>query len=178
MREIETKRLVLRNLRLSDLNDFNSYSKKSNIGPMAGWSPHLSMAESEYILRDMIEKKEVMGIVYKDNNKLIGTLGIHQYDKEENAKEIGFVLDDTYWGMGLMVELCSSVIDVLFKEDGLKKIFCGHFSHNFQSRRVIEKLGFKLFKIESDARFELYTKEVCLYSMTIEDYFGGKDEGI
>ena len=177
MQNVETKRLILRKLNINDLNDFHAYCKKTNIGPMAGWSPHLSVAESEFILRDMIIKDEVMAIVYKENNKLIGTLGFHPYKDIENAREVGFVLDDLYWGKGLMVEVCKEAFKEIFS-DNILELYCGHFAHNFRSRRVIEKLGFRLYKIDTDDRFKTYTDKVYLYQMNKEDYLGEENEWI
>ena len=175
MKDLETNRLILRKLRLEDLEDFYSYAKKTTIGPMAGWSPHLSLAESEYILRDMMIKDEVNAIVYKDNNKMIGTLGIHPFADEEFGRELGFVIDDVYWGRGLMVELCQEVIKTLFVDGDAKTIYCGHFAHNFRSRRVIEKLNFQLYKVTADERFETYTDKVYLYKLRKENYLGEGD---
>ncbi|MFU8793294.1 MAG: GNAT family N-acetyltransferase [Acholeplasmataceae bacterium] len=145
MKTLETNRLILRSLKLSDLDDFYNYAKKPTIGPMAGWTPHKDLDESRHILKLMIHEKEVWGITLKPTDRLVGTIGLHKRSLEHallNKKEIGFVLDDTLWGQGLMVEAVSAVLAYAFNDLKLSKVTCGHRTDNPQSKRVIEKSGF------------------------------------
>jgi valyl-tRNA synthetase len=82
MKTLVTERLILRALKLSDLEAFNGYSKKPNIGPNAGWKPHQSLEESEAILKMMIREDEVWGITEKTSDVLIGSLKT-KYDFKE-----------------------------------------------------------------------------------------------
>ncbi|MDL2292171.1 GNAT family N-acetyltransferase [Acholeplasma sp. OttesenSCG-928-E16] len=174
MKSIETKRLLLRKPEIEDLRDFNYYAKKPNIGPMAGWSPHLSLAESEFILTDMIINDEVYAIIYKENKKMIGTIGIHPYLEDDEAKELGYVISDDYWGQGIAVEAARAVIDELFKDPLIKRIYCGYFSFNTQSKRVIEKLGFRYLRTVSDEKYKTYSNKQIYNILTKKDYEGKK----
>jgi ribosomal-protein-alanine N-acetyltransferase len=69
----------------------------------------------------------------------------HEY-KNLKIKEIGYVLSKDYWGMGLMPEAVSAVIKFCFDKLNLNALTVGHFVENMQSRRVIEKCGFKIYK--------------------------------
>ena len=145
MKTLETKRMILRPLAFSDLHAFNAYAKKPNIGPMAGWKPHKDLDESRHILNIMIQEKEVWAITIKPNDTVVGTIGLHKRSLEHallNKKEIGYVLDDTLWGQGLMVEAVQAVLAYAFKTLKLSKVTCGHRQDNPQSKRVIEKTGF------------------------------------
>ncbi|AUD64496.1 hypothetical protein BK011_01945 [Tenericutes bacterium MZ-XQ] len=145
MKTLVTKRLVLRDLRLTDLKAFYNYAKKPNIGPMAGWPPHKDIDQSRKILNMMIAEQEVWGITLKDDDSLIGTIGLHVRNLEnalEDIREIGYVIDDTYWGKGLMVEAVKKVLAYGFVGLELKEITVGHSTQNTQSKRVIEKSGF------------------------------------
>lgn len=145
MKTLETERLILRSLSLSDLNDFYHYCKKETIGPNAGWKPHESIEESYQILNMMINENEVWGIELKKNHHLIGTVGLHVRNFENalgNRKEIGYVLDDTYWNQGYMTEAVRKVIDYAFTDEELDEVLCGHSISNLRSKRVIEKTGF------------------------------------
>jgi RimJ/RimL family protein N-acetyltransferase len=59
-----------------------------------------------------------------------------------NRKEIGYVLDDTYWNQGYMTEAVRKVIEYAFIEEELDEVLCGHSLSNLRSKRVIEKTGF------------------------------------
>ena len=149
---IKTKRLTLRPFKEEDLNDFYEYASVDGVGEMAGWTHHQSIEESKKILDMFIAEKKNFALVY--NNKVIGSLGIEKYNEKEfpefnfyQGREIGYVLNKDYWGHGLMPEALEAVIDYLFNEVKLDFLVCEHFTYNNQSKRAMEKVGFKHYKI-------------------------------
>ena len=150
---IETDRLILRAWKETDLDDFYEYASVEGVGEMAGWKHHESIDVTKKVLESFISEKNVFAIVYKENNKVIGSLGLHKSwanDESEYAhlkvKEIGYVLSKVYWGRGLMPEAVKAVIRFCFDECKLDALTVGHFSFNNQSKRVIEKCGFAFVK--------------------------------
>ncbi len=148
---IQTERLILRPWEETDLQDFYEYAKVDGVGQMAGWVPHSSIEESKTILSHFISGKHVFALEY--NGKVIGSLGVEKYNEQNNpeladlqGREIGYVLSKDYWGQGLMPEAVKAVIAWLFDEIKLDFITIGHFDWNHQSRRVIEKCGFRYVK--------------------------------
>ena len=73
---LETERLILRPFQPNDLRDFNEYASVEGVGERAGWKHHETMEESERILEHFIEEDKTFAIVFKENNKVIGSLGI------------------------------------------------------------------------------------------------------
>lgn len=149
---LKTERLILRAWRLEDLEDFYEYASVDGVGQMAGWLPHKNKDESLTILKMFIEEKKTFAIVY--NGKVIGSLGIEEYDEEhlpefneKIGREIGYVLSKDYWGKGLMPEAVKEVIRYLFEDLKLDFLVCGHFIDNNQSKRVQEKCGFYHYKL-------------------------------
>ncbi|HOB20475.1 MAG TPA: GNAT family N-acetyltransferase [Candidatus Atribacteria bacterium] len=150
---IETDRLILRPWKETDVNDLFEYASVEGVGEMAGWKHHESIEASRAILQAFIIEKNVFAIVHKEDNKVIGSLGLHrswaEYDDEYahlKVKEIGFVLSKAYWGRGLMPEAVKAVISFCFEKLGLDALTVSHFIFNNQSRRVIEKCGFSFVK--------------------------------
>jgi RimJ/RimL family protein N-acetyltransferase/ubiquinone/menaquinone biosynthesis C-methylase UbiE len=165
---IETERLILKAFTEADLQDFYAYASIPGVGEMAGWPHHESIETSERILHSFIEEKEVFAVHHKFDRKVIGSLGLHkswanedETYKDLKVKEIGYVLSKDYWGKGLMPEAVNAVIDYGFDILGLDAFTCGHFSENSQSRRVIEKCGFRFTK-----QSEFYAKQL---QRSIED---------
>ena len=148
---IETDRLILRPFSQSDLQDFYAYAKVEGVGEMAGWSHHENMEKTQEILNLFIEEDKTFAIVYKRNNKLIGSLGVEEYGLEEKlseffdyqGREIGYVLSKDYWGKGLMPEAVKSVINYCFETIGCNYLLCSCSPVNKQSARVMEKCGFQ-----------------------------------
>ncbi len=119
---------------------------------MAGWTPHKSREESQTILERFIQRKKVLALELKENGKVIGSLGLEEREHiSEEAQGtqgwgIDYVLSKAYWGRGLMPEAVKAVIDYCFHTLGYDWLICSHFLWNSQSRRVIEKCGFRFFK--------------------------------
>ena len=157
---IETPRLILRPWEMTDLQDLYEYASVPGVGEMAGWTHHDSLEKSETILQMFIAEKKTLAVVYKENNKVIGSLGIEPLGQLEEVppsfkgREIGYVLSKEYWGQGLMPEAVQAVVEYCFKELKYEFLTCAHFVRNNQSRRVIEKSGFQFLKdIESETRY-------------------------
>ncbi len=151
---IKTTRLVLRTFKLQDLDDFFEYASVEGVGERAGWPHHKTKDETLIILKRFIEQDKTFAICLKENNKVIGSLGIEKYGMEDvlseffdyKGREIGFVLSKNYWGQGLMPEAVKAVIEYLFNEKNLDFITCGYYSFNVQSKRVQKKCGFKPYR--------------------------------
>lgn len=171
---LTTPRLTLRPWRESDLKDFYEYARVDGVGQMAGWMPHRNLEESRVILGSFIKHKKTFALEYR--GKVIGSLGIEEYNEENypeldklRGREIGYVLSKNYWGQGLMPEAVQAVIDYLFEKVALDFILVGHFEWNRQSRRVIEKCGFRYIKtakyetrydtVETSVEYILYHPE-------------------
>lgn len=171
---LHTARMTLRPWQESDAEDFYAYASVDGVGQMAGWTPHKSIEESRSILEKFIAHKKTFALIYQ--GKVIGSIGIEEYEEEKipqlaelSCREIGYVLAREYWGMGLMPEAVSAVIQWLFAECNLDAIICCHFIWNHQSARVQEKCGFHYFasgvyetgygSIERDVMNILYREE-------------------
>lgn len=151
---IESERLILRPFKEYDLCDFNEYASVPGVGEMAGWDHHETIDKSREILDSFIREDKTFAIVLKDNNKVIGSLGIEKYGLEEvlseffeyKGREIGYVLSKDYWGMGIMTEAVSAVIEYLFNVAELDFLICGYYDFNSRSKRVQDKCGFKPYR--------------------------------
>lgn len=164
---LETERLILRPWQQADLRDFYEYASVPGVGERAGWPHHETMEDSQRILNSFIAHKKTFALVYKENNKVIGSLGLEDRDDDDYAhlsgREIGYVLSKDYWGRGLMVEAVKAVMAYCFRQLNYDILTCSHFAGNYQSKRVIEKAGFQFLKeIEFETR--MHTMEhTCLY---------------
>jgi RimJ/RimL family protein N-acetyltransferase len=173
MKTLVTKRLILRHLKLTDAPDLFAYAHKPNIGPMAGWPPHRSVQNSLNILKLLIKEDDTWAITLKAEDRLIGTIGLHArdfYQALDNKKELGYALDDIYWGQGIVLEAAKAVINYGFVEIELDEILCGHYKHNHQSKRVIEKLGFEFLHEKETEDYQKYPVVLKMYHMTRMNY--------
>jgi [ribosomal protein S5]-alanine N-acetyltransferase len=77
------------------------------------------------------------------DNDFVGCCGLRPYRPLEEIHELGFHLRPKYWGQGLAVEAARAAIAYAFQTVGAKGLSAGHHPGNVNSKKVIEKLGFR-----------------------------------
>ena len=167
--ELETERLILRPWDEKDLNDFFEYASVDGVGQMAGWQPHVNIEISKMVLDMFISGKKTFAVQLKENNKVIGSLGIEELSmipegeyQSLPGREIGYVLSKAYWGKGLMPEAVKRVIKYCFEDRDCEYLLCSCSPANIQSRRVMEKNGFE-FITEKERNLSDGTQRTALY---------------
>ncbi len=145
MKTLVTERLLLRAFDEKDAGDVFAYAQNPKVGPAAGWKPHESREESLEIVRMFIRQGEVWAIVDRATERVIGSIGLHRDTKRDysRSRSVGYVLAEEYWGCGLAAEAVREVTRFAFDELGLDILSVVHFPFNAQSKRVIEKCGFR-----------------------------------
>jgi len=176
MPEMYTERLLLRTIHMEDVDDIFEYASNPNVGPNAGWKPHENKEETLDITKAIfLEKDSLWGIVLKDTNKLIGTIGLVDDPKRvnERVKMLGYAIGEKYWGRGITTEAAKEVLRYGFNELQLDLISVYCYSFNNRSQGVIKKCGFRhegtLKKAEKIYDGSVYDNE-C-YALTSDEYF-------
>lgn len=172
---LTTERLLLRPWRQEDLDDFYEYARVDGVGQMAGWLPHESKEVTQTVLDSFITHKKTFALELE--GKVIGSLGIENYKEEAfpelddlRGRSIGYVLGKDYWGRGLMPEAVKAVQKYLFDAIGFDFLIVSHYVWNGQSRRVIQKSGFRYFKtIQLNTRYGT-TEDTLVYLLKKEDW--------
>ena len=172
---LKTKRLLLRPWRDDDLGDFYEYASVDGVGQMAGWLPHESKETTQMILDSFITNKRTFALEL--DGKVIGSLGIENYKEEEfpeldkqQGRSIGYVLSKEYWGQGLIPEAVNAVQKYLFDAVGLDFLIVSHYVWNGQSRRVIQKSGFRYLKaVQLHTRYDT-VEDALVYVLKKEDW--------
>jgi ribosomal-protein-alanine N-acetyltransferase len=147
--KIETRRLVLRALRMKDA----SFIYKEWGNPLVTYymrdeEPLRSLKQAKEMLHPL-QTPEVMpnfkwwGIEFKESKLLIGTCGYCRWDKAHHRAEIGYDLWPDYWGKGIMPEAISALVCFGFNKMGINRIEATTHTENQRSQRVLEKLGFQ-----------------------------------
>jgi RimJ/RimL family protein N-acetyltransferase len=174
MRNLESDRLILRNWKISDLEDYHEIASNKKVSDLAGFRLKANKVESLNILEKFIavsddskwemKLKELNQLVFwaielKEINRAIGWFELCEAtwkveeEKFKYAKEIGFVLGEEYWGQGLIPEAIKLVLNYLFEEEGIQVVMCSHFINNSQSEKVIKKCGFKFYREDDEEKY-------------------------
>lgn len=174
--KLETPRLLLRPFRESDGADVYEYAKDPAVGPIAGWRPHGSEAESREIIRTVFSAPGVFAVELKETGRVVGSVGFvggHPAGKIPGCPddEIGYALGRAYWGRGLVPEAVNAVLEYGFTELGLSRIWCGHYAANRRSAKVIGKCGFRYqFAKPTDVDLLGEIRQTYFYMQTKEDW--------
>lgn len=144
MTPLLTKRLILREWRVTDARALFKFASLPGVFLMAGWSPLLHLEEATALVRKFIIKGDTLAIVPKNRDKVIGFIGLTEKIDEIGGTvlELSFVLHPMYADRGYMTEACYAVIATAYEGTQRPIIKACHFTDNDKSRRVIEKCGF------------------------------------
>lgn len=158
MHYLETKQVYLRNFKEDDLRDFYEYAKVPGVGENAGWKHHESIEDSRMALyKILIPNHDDYAIVDKKTEKVIGSFGLHTSSSrvsedypEEKVKELGYVLSKDYWNQGIMTGILQASIQKWTEERKCDILTAIVFSDNRASANVLEKCGFRHYRIQKD----------------------------
>lgn len=145
---LETERLILRRMRMSDAADVYRYAQDPEVARHVLWEAHASIWESRSYIRYLLYQYKngdpgSWGIVLKGTKQVIGTIGYMSYSADNSAVEVGYSLSREHWGKGLMTEALNTVIAETFQVLKLHRIEAMHFTDNPASGRVMEKCGMR-----------------------------------
>jgi ribosomal-protein-alanine N-acetyltransferase len=143
---LETERLHLRAMRVSDAADMYDYAKRDEVTKYLLWNPHPDVTYTRRYLEYLAGRYRLgqfydWAIVSKSDQRMIGTCGFVRFDCPHNSAEIGYVLSPDYQGQGYMYEAAQRVMQFGFSVLGLHRIEARYMIENTSSRQVMEKLG-------------------------------------
>lgn len=175
MPTLETPRLVLRRIAMSDAKDIFSYSRDEEVARYVLWTAQKNMGEAKAYCRYMLrryrsDEPSSWGIVQKETGRLVGTIGYMDYSEDNASVEIGYSLAHWLWNGGYMTEALARVIGYTFDAMEINRIEAQHELANPASGRVMEKCGMRR---EGVLRQRLYNKgrfvDVALYAILRSD---------
>jgi ribosomal-protein-alanine N-acetyltransferase len=143
---LETDRLILRKMTLDDAEAVFAYASDPEVTRYVIWDTHRSIEDSRAFLELTVQKYESggepdWGIVYKGDQRFVGTCGFTSWEVGHARAELGYVLSRRYWGRGLMSEAVRAMIAFGFERMGLNRIEARCIAENVASARVMEKAG-------------------------------------
>lgn len=163
---LKSENLILRPWEESDAECLYHFARNPNVGPIAGWPPHESIEDSLNIIKTIFSKRETYAIVKDDIP--IGCVGLLFHPDTnhwwgDGASELGYWIGEEYWGNGYAAEASKALIRHAFDDLEVSIIYATYKVGNNQSKRVLEKLGFKYYSemTNEDYRHE-YFREIAV----------------
>ena len=140
----ETVRLVLRKPKPADAHAmFTGWAHDVEVTRYLTWRPHRNIDESHKIIQWCAElwddeRDYPYMLTLKEKDHPIGMLALHPNGFKV---AVGYVLAKAHWGNGYMTEASRAVIDWLFQQKGIYRVFATTDVENTGSQRVLEKTG-------------------------------------
>ncbi|HAS74481.1 MAG TPA: N-acetyltransferase [Clostridiales bacterium UBA8960] len=108
------------------------------------WNTHEDSQVTEGIINKWIAAYEQpntfnWAIEVIEVGEVIGNITVVQYEKENSACEIGYCIGSKFWNKGIATEALQMVIDFLFSEIGVNRIFAKYDVLNPASGEVMKK---------------------------------------
>lgn len=143
----ETDRLRLRLLTQQDTQDIYEIFSDRQVMKYYDLSPFESLERAKEQIDLFIngfEQRTMLrwGIEHKDDGKLIGTCGFFAFNEDALKAELGYELNSSYHGKGLMSEAINAVLGFIFRESGINRVEAFVEPQNTASQKLLEKLGF------------------------------------
>jgi ribosomal-protein-alanine N-acetyltransferase len=143
---LETPRLILRGMRVSDAADMFAYAKDPAVTEFLTWYPHANAEETRQYLTYVGQRYRTgdfydWAVVDQESGHMIGTCGFTSFNCPSDSAEVGYVLNPAYQGRGLATEAVRRVIRFGFEELELHRIEAHFMEGNDASRRLMERVG-------------------------------------
>ena len=138
--------ITLRPWAETDADNLYELAKNPNIGPKAGWPPHKSVEESLNVIKTIFSNRETYAIIYK--GQIVGCVGLLFYpnchsDWGKDSVELGYWVGEPFQNKGIATKASKILIQRAFNDLKIRNIYATYYLDNIQSKRVLEKLGFK-----------------------------------
>jgi len=143
---IETERLVLRQLVEEDIPFIYELFKREETNRYVEYDCLKTLVEARKLFALYISPKPNLfrlGIVLKNDQQMVGTVGLYEIYKEHGTSVLGYDLLFEYWNRGIMTEAVNALVDYAFRELNLNRIEGSADPENIASLRVLEKCGFE-----------------------------------
>jgi ribosomal-protein-alanine N-acetyltransferase len=156
---LETERLTLRELNLNDAKAIFGLRTNKEINQFIDRKTLNNLSESRAFI-DLISNlaatnKGVFWVLEsKNNQQLIGTIGLRNFEDEKNYAEIGYELDPSYHQRGFMSEAFEAILKFGFENLELKTIEAFTHQKNTASIALLKKQQFVLDPERRDEGFE------------------------
>lgn len=147
---LQTERLLLRPLALSDVDSFFEMNNNPKVNVYLR-NPLTTKTGTEKYIQKILNEYNQNGIgrfavILKQSNKLIGFSGLKFRPTQENGYsdiyDLGYRFAEEHWNKGFATEAAKAWLEYGFGQMELPVVYACAVSGNIGSNKVLQKLGF------------------------------------
>lgn len=174
---LETPRLQLQKLELTDAGDFYEFASDPAITEHVRWGWHHSVEETAAFLQSLNARYDSRrsfnwGIRHKEAGKVIGRICLFGFDEDNDSAEIGYTVSRQYWGQGIITEAGREVAKYAFERLGVNRLEARCNEANTRSERVMQRLGMTFEGVlRQQLKFNSEYKSQKIYSILRSEFY-------
>lgn len=165
---LETNRLILRELRETDINGIFELDSTPEVHKYLGNRTISTKDEALKIIKFIQKQYDELGIgrlacIEKETGNFIGWSGLklntgekEQLNGHKNFIDIGYRFIPKYWQKGYGYESATACLDFGFNQMNYEKIYGCALANNIGSNKILKKIGLKFcneFKFENELAY-------------------------
>jgi ribosomal-protein-alanine N-acetyltransferase len=167
---LETDRLLLRELIHSDAEAFFVMDSNPKVHQYL-WNKPVQKIEETIEIIEFVRKQYVengigrFAMISKETNEFIGWAGLklntETVHNKVNFYDIGYRLDEKFWGKGYASEASFAWLNYAFETMKIKTMEAAAHTDNSASNRILQKIGMQMTEIylEDDVSWNWYQLE-------------------
>ncbi|MCD4706479.1 MAG: GNAT family N-acetyltransferase [Candidatus Sabulitectum sp.] len=145
---METDRLVLREHTIQDAQAILEIFGDTEVMRHFGMKPVSSLDDAIKMVNYFERNRKENGlnrwaVALKKNRHVVGSIFYTNIEKPYSRAEIGFLLNRSYWGKGIMHEAAEKIISFGFEHMSLNRIQALVSVDNRRSISLVKRLGFR-----------------------------------
>ncbi len=130
-------------------------------------------ADAEAWLKRAAAESPTLNFAIEWRGKFVGTIGLARCGPDEpDAAVLGYWLGEPYWGRGLASRAVALLLPYAF-ERVCRRLLATVHPDNFPSRRILEKAGFTLWRVERrPGQNGGPDREVLFFALDSDGFYG------
>ena len=136
----------LRDWEISDLESLVEHADNYNIAKwLTNGFPHpYTTNDGKVFIESVLKDKTSKVFAIEVDGKAVGSIGVYfQSDIHERSAELGYWLAEKYWKNGIISRAIREVVNHVFANFNIMRIYARPFHTNKPSQQVLEKAGFE-----------------------------------
>lgn len=156
---LQTPRLVLRRFQDSDLASLVAYRTDPDVARYQGWES-CSAAEAQALIDEQRAhiffergRWSQIAVEAKDSAAHVGDCAVRITARDPRQAELGFTFARPHQGRGFATEAVSHLLDYLFEQRGLHRVFAIADVRNARAIALLERVGMRREGVFRDAEW-------------------------
>ena len=140
---LETPRLILRNLKGTDLQAYLQFRNSEFVLRYNAMARQSTEEAEEYIRNNLTNDRHV-AIARKDTDAFVGMIYVEQDSLryKANSLQVSYWLGEPYSAQGVMTEALGALVQHLLSRDDVNSVTARVFADNPGSGKLLRRLGF------------------------------------